>query len=608
MQKKPAIITCVLFLFLASLCAHGQDKSATNAASAELARFEDEYSSVRVIPARLGDKPGIAAVFEGTKDMHYYASPETAPAPDLQLTIEAKSDEFEFGKPVFPNWEMLNDPSGKKVEVYAGNFTVFVPIESTKPATAAEVDVDVDVSGIACTSQVCLSPFEETLQTQADWSQRDSWKQISLRPTDEQKPGKAPTQPIWFALGLAFLAGLGLNIMPCVWPVLPLIVMRIVEQARQSKGKSIAMGLTFCLGILLFFAALAGGNIVLQTLYGTVLQWGDQFRSPAFLIAMALVLVVLALFMFGLFTISLPASVTSKAGAGKGYLGAVAMGFLAAILSTPCSFGILAAAFAWAQAQPLLPATTAIMTIGLGMAVPYAVLTSMPGLLKRLPRGGRWMDLFKQAVGFVLLVIAVKLITALPAARKTSVLYFAVVLAFCVWMWGSWVGYATKPLRRWLVRGLAVAIAVGAGWLFLPAPAFGLIDWQKYDALAVEDALDSERPVLIKFTADWCLSCQTVEKTVYSRKDVARLIKRKDVLAIKADTTERDSQATLALKYTYSEPGVPVSILLMPGKDEPYKWRGIFFGDELEQRLEELPEGKGNGEKAKDKSKQSRGG
>jgi thiol:disulfide interchange protein DsbD len=242
------------------------------------------------------------------------------------------------------------------------------------------------------------------------------------------------------------------------------------------------------------------------------------------------------------------------------------------------------------------------------MAVPYAVLTSMPGLLKRLPRGGRWMDLFKQAVGFILLVIAVKLITALPAARKTSVLYFAVVLAFCVWMWGSWVGYATKRLRRWVVRGVALAIAVGAGWVFLPAPAFGLIDWQKYDALAVENALASERPVLIKFTADWCLSCQTVEKTVYSRKDIAALIRRKHVLPIKADTTERDSQATLALKYTYNEPGVPVSILLVPGTDEPYKWRGIFFGDELEQRLEELPKGKGNGEKAKDNNEQGRGG
>jgi thiol:disulfide interchange protein len=377
--------------------------------------------------------------------------------------------------------------------------------------------------------------------------------------------------------------------MPCVWPVLPLIVMRIVGQAKQSKGVSVALGLAFCLGILLFFAALAGANIVLQLVYGTVLQWGDQFRSPTFIAGMALLLILLALFMFGVFTISVPSSIAGKAGSGKGYFGAVGMGFLAAILSTPCSFGILAAAFAWAQSQPLLPATVAILMIGVGMATPYAVLTSMPGLLNRLPRAGRWMELFKQAVGFVLLIIAVKLLVALPEARKASVLYFAVVLAFCVWMWGTWVGYSTRPARKWLVRGLAVALAVAAGWAFVPAPAYGLIDWKPYDALAVDKAIEKERPVLIKFTADWCLSCQTVEKIVYSRRDIAKLIRQKDVLAIKADTTKWDAPATLALKHAYNEPGVPVSLLFVPGSKEPLKWRGMLFAKDLRKHLQELP-------------------
>ena len=400
--------------------------------------------------------------------------------------------------------------------------------------------------------------------------------------------GQWASYSVWFALGLAFLAGLSLNIMPCVWPVLPLIVMRIVEQAKQDKGKSIAMGLAFCLGILLFFASLAGANIVLQVFYGTVLQWGDQFRSPAFVAGMALLLVVLAQFCFGVFTIGVPSSIASKSGSGKGYSGAVGMGFLAAILSTPCSFAILAAAFAWAQAQPLLPATVAIMVIGVGMAVPYAILTSMPGLLSRLPKAGRWMELFKQAIGFVLLVIAVKLIGALPQARRMGVLYFAVVLGFCVWMWGSWVSYDTKLSRKWLIRIIAMALAVAAGWSFLRAPAGGLIDWQSYDANLIESARAEGKPVLIKFTADWCLSCQAVEKIVYSRKDVAKLIKEKGVLAIKADTTTEDLPATFALKNVYNEPGVPVSMLFMPGEKEPVRWRGISFADELKKALENI--------------------
>jgi thiol:disulfide interchange protein DsbD len=394
---------------------------------------------------------------------------------------------------------------------------------------------------------------------------------------------------LWFALGLAFLAGLSLNIMPCVWPVLPLIVMRIVEQAKQGKGKSIVMGLAFCLGILLFFASLAGANIVLQVFYGTVLQWGDQFRSPVFVTAMVLLLVVLALFMFDVFTVTVPSSVAAKSGSGKGYLGAVGTGFVAAVLSTPCSFAILAAAFAWAQAQPLLLATVAIMVIGVGMAVPYAILTSTPGLLSRLPKAGRWMELFKQAIGFVLLVIAVKLVGALPQTSRMGVLYFAVALGFCVWMWGGWVSYDTKLSRKWLIRIIAMALAVAAGWLFLRAPAKGLVDWHSFDPNLIETARAEGKPVLIKFTADWCLSCQAVEKIVYSRKDVAKLIKEKGVLTIKADTTTSDLPATFALKNVYNEPGVPVSMLFAPGEKEPVRWRGISFADELKALLEKLP-------------------
>jgi thiol:disulfide interchange protein len=309
---------------------------------------------------------------------------------------------------------------------------------------------------------------------------------------------------------------------------------------------------------------------------------------------------VLALYMFGLFTITVPSSIAAKSGSGRGHTGAVAMGFLAAILSTPCSFAILAAAFAWAQTQPLQLATIAIMVIGIGMALPYAILTSMPRLLKRLPKAGRWMELFKQAIGFILLIIAVKLIAALPQVRRINVLYFAVVLGFSIWMWSTWVSYSTKALRRWLVRIIAVALAVAAGWLFLAGPENELIDWQDYNTDLIDEAAARSRPVLIKFTADWCLSCQTVEKVVYSREDISQLIEQKNVLAIKADTTERNSPATLALKNIYNEPGVPVSILLIPGRYEPLKWQGILFADELKKALQELASEKKDGEKAED--------
>jgi thiol:disulfide interchange protein DsbD len=569
----------------------------------ELARSEDEYSSVHVEPARMGTKPGLAVMFEGTEDLHYYAKPETAPS-EFELKITAKSERLDFEDAVFPKWSIFRDPLERDVEVYVGDFTVFVPIKMPTP-TIGKYDVEVKISGIACTSMVCLPPFEKTLSITIGLGRADSWRQITLETGAEDKGAAltGPSYPIWFAFGLAFLAGLSLNIMPCVWPVLPIIVMRIVEQGRQGKGvpqtrksafggprgRSLAMGLVFCLGILSFFAVLAAANIVLRLAYGTALQWGDPFRNPIVVLGMSLLLIVLALFMFGVFTITIPSSIAGKSGSGKGYAGAAAMGFLAAILSTPCSFGILAAAFAWAQVQRLPLATLTMLIIGVGMAVPYAILTSMPRLLGKLPRAGRWMDLFKQTVGFILLIIAAKLVMALPEARRAGVLYFSIVLAFSVWVWSTWVGYGTKPVRKWLVRTLAAVLAIGAGWFFLPASGSELIDWQDYDAEAIEAALERETPVLIKFTAGWCTSCEVVERIVYARKSIAKLIQAKGVLAVKADTTETHYPATIALKNVYKEPGVPVSLLFVPGAEEPVRWRSFGFADELQKALEQIP-------------------
>jgi thiol:disulfide interchange protein len=604
MQKNAAVVLWLALLIVVGAWAGPQTTStpnstspigSTDGATVELARHENETSSARLAHARMDDKPGIAVIFEGTDDLHYYAKAESAPA-GYSLKVEPKSDVFGFGDVVFPKWTTFFDKAlNKGIEVYSGNFTVFVPVTEnaakTKTPLAVELtDVEVKITGIACTSKICLPPFEKNLKTTVDYSQRDSWKQISFETAgDTDAPLAGPAYSVWFAFTLAFLAGLSLNIMPCVWPVLPLIVMRIVEQAKQGRRQSAVLGLAFCLGILLFFASLAGANIILQLFYGTVLQWGDQFRNPAFVAGMVLLLVVLALFMFGLFTITVPSSIAGKSGSGKGYSGAVGMGFLAAVLSTPCSFGILAGAFAWAQTQSLPLGTIAIMVIGLGMAVPYAILTSIPGLLNRLPKAGKWMELFKQAIGFVLLIIAVKLIAALPELRRTGVLYFAVVLAFCVWMWSAWVTYNTKPLRKWLVRIIAVVIAVSAGWAFLPAPAAELIKWQPYDATEIKAAKAESRPVLIKFTADWCWNCEVVEKVVYRRKDIANLIEQKDVLVIKADTTLENDTASIDLKNKYNEPGVPVTILYIPGSKEPARFNEIFFANKLKEILKTLP-------------------
>jgi len=555
----------------------------------EVARYEQEYSTARVEPARMGDKEGVAVVFEGTSDLHFYAKKDTAPG-GYWLRVEAKSEDVDFGAAVFPKWGTFGDPAlNKDVEVYVGRFDVFVPIES-EYAKTRQTDVEVRISGIACTSKICLTHFEHKLKTRIDFGDADSWRRIKVAAAGAKEGGVKPaasySAPIAFLLALA--AGLLLNVMPCVWPVIPIIVMRIWNQAGESKSRSIGLGLAFCGGILLFFAAIAVLNIVLILGFDRVFQWGDLLRNPVFVAAMVLLMVVLALFMFGVFAIGIPASVTSKAGGGSGYAGSVGMGFLAALLATPCSFAILAAAVAWAQTQTLGVATFTLMLIGVGMAVPYLVLILTPGLLNRLPKPGVWMERIKQGLGFLLLLVAVKLLSALPSEWRISVLYYIVILSFCVWMWGGWVSYTTAQGRKWLVRSIALLLAVAAGWAILPAQAEA-IDWLDYDAAEIATAAGEQKPVLIKFTADWCSSCSVVERFVYMRKDISELIKQKGVVAFKGDTTLAGAPATVDLANVYHEPGVPVSVLLLPGGKEE-KLRGLIGKDDLKEVLNSLPD------------------
>lgn len=599
MGERTTTILSAVCIFLVTCCAWGQNTADSNSATTgdsavEIARFQNDYSTARLQPALLDGKAGIAVIFEGTDDMHYYARAETGPGIGFELQVKPSSDVFGFGPAVFPKWHIFVDSTDARVEVYSGNFVVFLPIETTKAPTKTTTidkgDVEVKITGAVCTSMICIVPDVTTLRTSIDLSQSLSWEKITLEiPTDadEAETARVPAYSVWFALGLALLAGLALNIMPCVWPILPIIVMKIISQAKKDKRTSVTMGLAFCIGILLFFACLAGTNIILQSFYDKTLSWGDHLRNPVIVTALAMLIIVMALFMFGVFTITVPSSIAGKSGSGKGHAGSVAMGFLAAVLSTPCSFGILTVAFVWAQGQTLPLGTLAIMVIGIGMAVPYAILTSIPGLLKRLPKAGRWMELFKQSLGFVLLIIAVKLIKAVPDVNKVNVLYFAVVLSFCVWMWSTWVGYGAKLSRKLLVRGIAVVIVI-LSFRFFFAPE--LVDWQDYKADLVSTAKLDEKPVLIKFTADWCTNCEVVDKFVYQRKDIAKLIEKKGVLAIKGNTTDKNQPATLALKNVYNEPGVPITILFLPGQKEPIRLRKLFFADELAELLEELPD------------------
>ncbi len=604
----------------------------------ELLRNNKEYSSVSIVPALMDEHPGIAVLFEGTDDLHYYAKSETAPAPGLQLKVRAESDAFQFNSPLFPKWHIFKDSAGSNVEVHAGRFTVFIPINYYRAGAQDSIiqkgEINVTISGIACTSIVCLPPFEKVFRTTIDVSEVDSWKSISIGETSEQAevepdevkpveieqteveqaPSKVteetkqtrqavlPYSTVIYYL-LAILAGISINIMPCVLPVIPLIILRLIDQSKRQNGSRFATGAAFCLGVVLFFAAFALISVVINLTTGAVLDINSLFRYPSAVVVLFLAVVLFGLAMLDIITLSLPSSVMNRQGAGSGLAGTAGMGFFAGILSTPCSGALLGFILVWAQTQTRLVSSTAIILMGVGMALPYAVVMSIPSLLNRIPKPGAWMDIFKKSTGFLLFLIAAKLtLAALPKERLLNVLMYGIIFSFCVWMWGKWVNLATPKGKRRAVRLTALFIAIATGIWLLPVKELPKIDWRQYDRDIVQQATLQKQPVLLKFTADWCTNCKVVEARVYRDPEVAGQIERKNVLAIKADTTVIDYTATIDLKKVYGEAGnVPLTILLLPNGDKQ-KLRGIFNKLQLIEILEKLPERKVDGQKEGDEA------
>jgi thiol:disulfide interchange protein len=599
MERTGNILIFVVCAILQTPGAFAQDTPT------KIVQFELEQSSASLKPARWEGRPGIAVVFEGTEDIHYYARPETAPGPGLELTIAAMSDSLEFDKTILPEWKLFEDPNGQKIEVYAGDFSAFIPIRGESiPAGKKEVVARVQITGIACTSVLCLPPFDETLTTTLNLQEMAAWPAISiavpqpptaLPPPAVGSPAKQSAVPrntgIYYLL--AIVAGLSINIMPCVLPVLPLILLRLVDPSRQAGRQRIASGMAFCAGIILFFAAFALVSAIVTLTTGAVLDLNSLFRYPAAVIVLFLAIVFFGLAMLDVVTLSLPSSVAGRQGSGSGLAGSVGMGFFAGVLSTPCSGALLGFVLVWAQTQPLLVSSTAITLMGVGMALPYAVIILIPSLLDRIPKPGYWMDIFKKSTGFLLFLIAVKLtLAALPKDRLLSVLMYGVVFSFCVWMWGKWVDFSAPTQRRVAIRLVAVMLAIGAGLWLLPShqqPAGATLDWRPYDANVVQRAVSQRQPVLLKFTADWCTNCKVVERRVYEDPHVVQIVRAKGVLPIKADTTLINYPATKDFKTVYGEAGnVPVTVVLLPDGSRE-KLRGIFDKDELIRILSRLP-------------------
>lgn len=503
---------------------------------------------------------------------------------------------------------------GLKADGYEG--TVHLPAKITPPANAAagsRVNLQVNVDGLVCDDKSCL-PFRKdasltlsiAAEAQTDESVKDVFASIPAvgagKATAPEASGQGtkaePAPPPSFLLLMlsAFIGGLILNIMPCVFPVLGIKVVSIVQQAGEDRRQVVMHGLIYTLGILFSFWVLGGLVVALGK------AWGFQLQSAGFNFGLAAFFLIFGLNMAGVFEIGASAvGVGQDLQAKHGLGGSFFSGLLATVVSTPCSAPFLGTALGFAVKLPAAQAMLLFSLIGLGLASPFLLLSAFPSLVKVLPRPGAWMESFKQGMSFLLFGTVVYMLWVLTAMVEGLPLLWLmlglVLIAMSCWVYGRWSLPHLPSSTR--LKAVVVALALVAGGVVLGWPPqmqrqghggviheFGL-DWQPWSDQAVKELLAAGKPVYIDYTAKWCLTCQ-VNKRVYSDPGLQALFKKHDVAAVRADFTNEEPEIKKSFE-ALGKGAVPVNVLHIPGKADPVILPELLTVENLTAALNQIP-------------------
>jgi len=389
---------------------------------------------------------------------------------------------------------------------------------------------------------------------------------------------------IWFAILFSFLGGIILNLMPCVLPVLSIKIMGFIKQAHDEHIAPWKHGVSFTFGVLASFLALAGLLLVLKA-GGEQLGWGFQLQSPSFLIVLSVFMFLFGLSLLGVFEIG--TSMTTVGGGAQklqGLTSSFVSGILATIVATPCTAPFMGSALGYALSQPVWAALVVFFFLGLGMAFPFLIISSIPALLKYVPKPGRWMQSLEQFMGFLLAATVVWLLWVLGIQTGTNALIIVLlnllIVSLAAWIYGRWGNLAMPKRTRSIAIILTAVLIFGStGWVIANIDKYavsaaqaemtdGGIDWQEFSEEKLQGLLAENRAVFIDFTAAWCLSCQVNEQTAFTSDEVQQEFINLNITALKADWTKRDARIAQALAK-YGRNSVPLYVLYDGRNPEP---------------------------------------
>ncbi len=394
-----------------------------------------------------------------------------------------------------------------------------------------------------------------------------SGRQICVECATLEAPAKGPQVGplagwalVWTLLGV-FAGGMALNLTPCVYPIIPITVSYFGGYCGLARGRLLGHGLLYLAGLALTNSTLGVAAALTGGLMGSLLQ------NPLVLAVVAFILIFFAASLFGLWELRLPSRLTQAASKSyAGYFGSLFMGLTLGLVAAPCigPFVLGLLTFVGEKGDPLL-GFLMFFALSLGLGIPFVVLAMFSGAVSSLPRSGMWMVWVKQVFGFILLTMAVYFLQ--PLLPKT---WYAPVLGLTLAVAGVTLGWITKVAKAGRVF---TGIKWVTGFAFITAGAFFLlpakgetgprISWEKASVTAIEQAKSAGKPVIVDFTADWCLPCKELESFTFSDKAVAEF--SKSFVMLKADVTTGGDAEVEWLKKKFNVVGVPTIVFI--GKD-----------------------------------------
>ena len=450
-----------------------------------------------------------------------------------------------------------------ELEVYYRQTTVILPFQTG----AEQLEIQMESQGCA-DAGLCYPPYKQWLTVDLT----NGIVEISSTPSLSAKAAKATDSDtsefslLWILI-FALAGGMILNLMPCVFPVLSIKAMSfaMTHQTDQSKRSH---GLAYTAGVVSSFVAIAAVMLSLRAA-GEAIGWGFQLQSPLFVIFLIYLFFVMGLAFSGYLEIggSLM-SVGQSADNDDSLSSSFMTGVLATTIASPCTAPFMGPALGYAIAQPSYVALLVFAFLGLGMALPFVLLTWIPGLSNKLPRPGQWMDTFKQFLAFPLYLTAVWLLWV--AGRQTdvdvaaTVIVGLVLIAMAIWLWK--LKQASGVTVSKMIAALCVAMAFAVPVMSVSKSQEPPL-WQPYSEELLGELRQAGKPVFINLTADWCITCLVNERVALGSEVFYQALTDHNITYLKGDWTNNDAQITKLLNQ-YQRSGVPLYLMYPNGPGE----------------------------------------